>query len=181
MAEITTREFMDAADAIHKLAKQYEQMSAVAKVIQEIGSLEQARAERPKALAASDKKLAETLLQIEEQKEKLDDLQGEADLIKASSEAYVQEVKDRAALDAEATVNKANEVAATLIAQAHVEELRIVSAAKAKADVAAQEAQKLRAEADDLGAKLTEQKQELSKLESAIAKARGDIAALLRA
>jgi len=173
--------FLQAADAVKRLAKTYEQLVTAAAVLEEIGSLDQACDERKAALAEADKELVQAKEYLREEGERLIRIRKSMDdaIAVANTNAATAASQTQARLDE--MVNKAQAHVDEIMDAANAAAVQIVADAHHEADTVQAIAENTREEIKGLEAALGEKQAELARLDDAIAKARGKVSAIMEA
>lgn len=158
---------INAADAIRRLAKQYEQMVFAAEVLDKIGSLDQVTKEQSAAADAARAEADKAKAEVKKAKDDLKKVKDDAAEVVADAQAKADRVRGEAEIEAnrliEDAASQATVAASKIIDAARAEAVSIkestkadvAKANKAKADLQAAEAElvKLQAAIDALKSK----------------------------
>jgi hypothetical protein len=174
-------EKMEAAEAVRRLARQYEAMVEAANTLERIGSLEQAEKEANERLFALNAREVEAQRRVED-----------ADRLVTLANQGATEAKDRAEAQCREKVAASKAEAQAIVENARTEAQGIVSAARTEAEgVRAQTEQErrvnteafaaVRADVLAVQADLERKRAELADIEGRIAAARAQAAAIIGA
>jgi chromosome segregation ATPase len=123
--------FNDAATVIKKAAVKYEQMQALAKILDEIGSLEGVAKEQAAAAAAARAEADKAKDDLAKAKDKIKAAEDKANAVlteaNAAAGALVAEAQKLAEVNAAEIAKKAQDQASLMIAQASTEKARLSS------------------------------------------------------
>ncbi len=171
--------FSDAAVTIKKAAVKYEQMVALAAMLDEIGSLEQIATESQTTAIAAREDATKAKDEAKKAKDKLAELKAQADALVISAQDHATTVI-RAAEERAAEIEKSGQDKAdALVLHASMEVNAIASGNEASAASARASLSAIAAERDAMAKDCEVKRAELDRIEKAMADAKKKLAALI--
>ena len=174
-----SNDLIRAADSIRNLARAYKNIVVVADVLESIGQLDQAKAERASALKRADEDLIAAKESIRLENEKREAIAKLTADEEAAARLHISEILADAERRAESFVAQANYDAAQKSIEATDKASKIQSDAKTAVSQYKKQVDELRIEADAIKNTVIEKRAELDKIEQAIEQARKKVASLL--
>lgn len=120
-------QFNDAAAAIRRAAKQFEQFSVAADILDKIGNLDNAEKEAKAAVSKAVKERDDALAALSDAKSEVSDAKKKADEVQSNAESKADEIVDTANKSADAIISLAKDKANEIIANAETTATKSVS------------------------------------------------------
>lgn len=169
----------DAADAIRRLAKQFENMAYAADVLEKIGSLDNATAEAGRARLEAETLRDAALAAKAEAEAGLTAVKAQADQIVETAREAAAGVVRQAENVGQGKVADATAQAELVVREANIQARKIVDDAIREKNTAALETQALREEHEQLAGAVMASRAEAEAIEARLISARAEIAKLL--
>lgn len=170
---------IQSADAIRRLAIQYQAMVEAADLLESIGSLEQASKEAEKAASAARENLKIAEEELASVKAETKKAKAKGDDVIALAVGAGNEKLEQADLEAKAIVAAANEQADLIVAKARKDADAITSGVESRRTAIAADVDALTKRADLMTAVIADKTAEVNDLELRLAKAQAQIAKIL--
>lgn len=169
----------DAADAIRRMAKQYEQMVVAADILDQIGSLDNAAKEAQALVATSQAEAAVVKAELAKMKDALKDAKAQAKEVLADAEEKAEKALTEANIKAGILVNNATERAETIRVSVQEGLAADEKAAQARADVLAALIEERQKKAAEINEKVADAEARLEKAEKQMASMKAKLASLV--
>jgi len=169
----------DAADAIRRMAKQYEQMVVAADILDQIGSLDNAAKEAQALVATSQAEAAVVKAELAKMKDALKDAKAQAKEVLADAEEKAEKALTEANIKAGILVNNATERAETIRVSVREGLAADEKAAQARADVLAALIEERQKKAAEINEKVADAEARLEKAEKQMASMKAKLASLV--